>query len=136
MGGISPRNDNHAVAVVEELCEHLRAVLRDALCGHLEADLCSLADDLLAEASARGRPRGTRPPLAERAEADSTPAAGGDADWVEGGLGPILTSVARADHVERLRGAARRRGAVPCVTDRSLLGPPETVSRECSARQA
>ncbi len=68
MGGISPRNDNHAVAVVEELCEHLRAVLRDALCGHLEADLCSLADDLLAEAAdataaplKRGAGR-TRPP--------------------------------------------------------------------------
>ena len=57
MGGIAPRNDNHAVAVVEELSEHLRAVLRDALCGHLEADLCALADDLLAEAEAGGRGR-------------------------------------------------------------------------------
>jgi hypothetical protein len=51
MGGIAPRNDNHAVAVVEELSEHLRAVLRDALCGHLDADLCGLADDLIAEAA-------------------------------------------------------------------------------------
>ena len=52
IGGIAPRNDNHALAVVEELSEHLRAVLRDALCGHLEPDLCALADDLLAEAEA------------------------------------------------------------------------------------
>jgi hypothetical protein len=51
MGGIAPRNDNHAVAVVDELSEHLRAVLRDALCGHLDADLCGLADDLIAEAA-------------------------------------------------------------------------------------
>ena len=51
MGGIAPRNDTHAVAVVEELSEHLRAVLRDALCGHLDADLCGLADELLAEAA-------------------------------------------------------------------------------------
>jgi hypothetical protein len=51
MGGIAPRNDSHAVAVVEELSEHLRAVLRDALCGHLDADLCGLADDLIAEAA-------------------------------------------------------------------------------------
>ena len=51
IGGIAPRNDNHAVAVVEELSEHLRAVLRDALCGHLDADLCRLADELIAEAA-------------------------------------------------------------------------------------
>ena len=51
IGGIAPRNQNHALAVVEELSEHLRAVLRDALCGHLQADLCGLADELLAEAA-------------------------------------------------------------------------------------
>ncbi len=34
-----------------ELSEHLRAILRDALCGHLDADLVGLADDLLAEAA-------------------------------------------------------------------------------------
>ena len=38
-------------AVVDELAGHLRAILRDALCGHLDADLCGLADDLLAEAA-------------------------------------------------------------------------------------
>jgi hypothetical protein len=37
-------------AVVDELATHLRAILRDALCGHLDSDLCSVADDLLAEA--------------------------------------------------------------------------------------
>jgi hypothetical protein len=37
---------------VEELAEHLRAILRDALCGHLDADLCAVADELLAEAAA------------------------------------------------------------------------------------
>jgi hypothetical protein len=52
IGGIAPRNDHHALAVVEELSEHLRAILRDALCGHLDTDLCALADDLLAEAEA------------------------------------------------------------------------------------
>ncbi len=39
-------------ALVGELAEHLRAILRDALCGHLDADLVAVADDLLAEASA------------------------------------------------------------------------------------
>ncbi|MGH2883733.1 MAG: hypothetical protein ACRDPA_13730, partial [Solirubrobacteraceae bacterium] len=39
-------------ALVDELSEHLRALLRDVLCGHLDADLCAVADDLLAEAPA------------------------------------------------------------------------------------
>jgi hypothetical protein len=36
-------------ALVEALAEHLRALLRDVLCGHLDADLRALADELLAE---------------------------------------------------------------------------------------
>ncbi len=39
-------------ALVDELAEHLRAILRDALCGHLDPDLCVLADELLAESAA------------------------------------------------------------------------------------
>jgi hypothetical protein len=38
--------------LVEELSEHLRALLRDALCGHLDANLVGVADELLAEAAA------------------------------------------------------------------------------------
>lgn len=38
-------------ALVDELAEHLRALLRDALCGHLDADLRAFADELLAEAA-------------------------------------------------------------------------------------
>jgi hypothetical protein len=38
-------------ALVDEMAGHLRAILRDALCGHLDADLCAVADDLLAEAA-------------------------------------------------------------------------------------
>lgn len=41
-------------AVERELSEHLRAILRDALCGHLEPDLVAVADELLAEAAADG----------------------------------------------------------------------------------
>jgi hypothetical protein len=37
--------------LVDELAEHLRALLRDALCGHLDDDLCAVADELLAEAA-------------------------------------------------------------------------------------
>ncbi len=39
-------------ALVDELAEHLRAMLRDALCGHLDADLRAVADELLTDASA------------------------------------------------------------------------------------
>jgi hypothetical protein len=38
--------------LVDELAEHLRAILRDALCGHLDSDLRAVADELLAEAAA------------------------------------------------------------------------------------
>jgi hypothetical protein len=41
-----------ADGLVEELSEHLRALLRDALCGHLDANLVGVADELLAEAAA------------------------------------------------------------------------------------
>jgi hypothetical protein len=39
-------------ALVDELAEHLRAVLRDVLCGHLDADVRAVADELLAQAAA------------------------------------------------------------------------------------
>jgi hypothetical protein len=43
-----------ADVLVAELAEHLRAILRDVLCGHLGTDLCAVADELLAEAAASG----------------------------------------------------------------------------------
>lgn len=39
-------------ALIDELAEQLRALLRDVLCGHLEAELCGVADELLARAAA------------------------------------------------------------------------------------
>jgi hypothetical protein len=38
-------------ALVDGLAEHLRALLRDVLCGHLDADLKAVADGLLSEAA-------------------------------------------------------------------------------------
>jgi hypothetical protein len=40
-----------ADALVDELAEHLRAILRDAICGHLDADVRGVADGLLADAA-------------------------------------------------------------------------------------
>ena len=45
-----------ADALVEELAEHLRAILRDALCGHLEPNLVGVADRLLAHEAAATAP--------------------------------------------------------------------------------
>jgi hypothetical protein len=41
-----------ADALVDEIAGHLRALLRDVLCGHLDSDLRTLADELLAESAA------------------------------------------------------------------------------------
>ena len=47
VGSASP--EPGLAALVDELSEHLRALLRDVLCGHLAADLVRLADGLLGE---------------------------------------------------------------------------------------
>ena len=59
IGGLAPAHPG-VDALVDELAEQLRALLRDVLCGHLGSDLCALADDLLAEAAeaSAGRPPG------------------------------------------------------------------------------
>ena len=51
IGGLAPAHPG-VDSLVDELAEQLRALLRDVLCGHLSADLCAVADDLLAEAAA------------------------------------------------------------------------------------
>jgi hypothetical protein len=48
VAGTAPRN-GEGDALVEELEDHLRALLRDVLCGHLDADLRTVADRLVAE---------------------------------------------------------------------------------------
>jgi len=50
VAGLAP-TESGADLLVEELAGHLRALLRDVLCGHLDSDLRTLADELLAEAA-------------------------------------------------------------------------------------
>jgi len=50
IAGVAP-GEAGAHELVEEVAEHLRALLRDALCGHLDDDLVKVADELLAEAA-------------------------------------------------------------------------------------
>jgi len=52
--------------LVAELAGHLRALLRDVLCGHLDADLRSLADQILAEAVRAAREEADAEARAER----------------------------------------------------------------------
>jgi hypothetical protein len=56
-GALSGRGES-VEALVDELAGHLRAILRDALCGHLDADLCGVADELLAQAAGEISPAG------------------------------------------------------------------------------
>ncbi len=53
--GVAPGRAG-ADGLVDELAEHLRALLRDAVCGHLDTDLCAVADDLLSEAATAAAP--------------------------------------------------------------------------------
>lgn len=49
--GLAPP-DSGGAAVIADVTRHLRALLRDVICGHLEPDLVALAEALLAEAAA------------------------------------------------------------------------------------
>ena len=47
------RGESSAEALIDEMADHLRAILRDILCGHLDPDVRAIADGLLAEAAAQ-----------------------------------------------------------------------------------
>jgi hypothetical protein len=51
-GLASGERSTGADSLVAEMAEHLRALLRDVLCGHLDSDLVGVADALLEEAAA------------------------------------------------------------------------------------
>ncbi len=51
ISGLAPA-EPRVNALVDEVAEHLRSLLRDALCGHLDSDLRMVADELLAHAAA------------------------------------------------------------------------------------
>jgi hypothetical protein len=50
IAGLAPA-DTGVDMLVDEIAEHLRAILRDVLCGHLDADVRGVADELLVEAA-------------------------------------------------------------------------------------
>jgi hypothetical protein len=50
--GLEPR-DALAEQLADELTSHLRALLRDVICGHLDPDLAALADGLIAQDAAQ-----------------------------------------------------------------------------------
>lgn len=54
IGGLAPAQPG-VDALVDQLAGQLRALLRDVLCGHLESDLCVVADDLLAHGATASR---------------------------------------------------------------------------------
>jgi hypothetical protein len=56
-------------ALVADTADHLRALLRDVICGHLDPDLVTLADEILLEADAEGDLE--EEPVAEAAEQEA-----------------------------------------------------------------
>jgi hypothetical protein len=64
-----------AINLARELSDHLRALLRDVLCGHLPADLSSLADELLLTGHEEGEEAGERQ-APSTSESTSGPRAG------------------------------------------------------------
>jgi hypothetical protein len=51
IAGLGRDGESGLEAIVEELAGHLRALLRDVLCGHLDSDLRRLADELISQES-------------------------------------------------------------------------------------
>lgn len=75
IGGDSPRT------LVDEVERHLRALLRDVLCGYLDPDLRALSDDLLLEQPATAavpEPTGRPATAAAVSEIESIESAGGE----------------------------------------------------------
>jgi hypothetical protein len=46
IAGLTPAHPG-VDALVEEMADHLRAILRDVLCGHLDVDVRGIADELI-----------------------------------------------------------------------------------------
>ncbi len=55
VAGLSP-SDGGSLRVAAELADHLRALLRDVVCGHLDSDLRAVADRVIAEGPATPMP--------------------------------------------------------------------------------
>ena len=66
IAGVSVGGD--ALVLAAEIEQHLRALLRDVICGHLAPDLLSLADSLLFDAG-ESLPAGAQPQVVEAVHA-------------------------------------------------------------------
>jgi hypothetical protein len=60
VAGVEPAEAD-AGELVDDIGRHLRSLLRDVLCGHLDADLVNVAEQILAEAVAGKSPRAEGP---------------------------------------------------------------------------
>jgi hypothetical protein len=78
--------DVTSTKLVRTIADHLRALLRDVICGHLDYDLATLADKLLVAESPRERARADTDGPPPRITAARGPRAGWNAEevWLEG----------------------------------------------------
>jgi len=79
-----------ARALVEDVANHLRALLRDVICGHLMPDLVTLADELLATPEeAEQDEQDDQDARPEVAEEEAGPEAGEEGEGLQGGPVPL-----------------------------------------------
>ena len=96
-----------ADALVQAVAGHLRALLRDVICGHLGRDLVTLADDLL-----------LGPEAVDASDADSDPTGEGVEDWFSDAGGdthdePVAARLPRPRFGRTAPDAARRLPRTP-----------------------
>jgi hypothetical protein len=89
--------------LVQEMVGHLRALLRDVLCGHLDANLVGVADALVAEELAASEPAPPQKPRPSKPRASKPRAGKARASTARAG--------SRARGVSRAGGASRATGA-------------------------
>ena len=101
-----------SVALVRDVAEHLRALLRDVICGHLAPDLVHLADELLSAQSLEPAGEQGQPTSAPREASASGP--GQDEPGQDG-------SQQGASSAPPTRARRRRRGAEATTAPEQLL---------------
>jgi len=101
IAGLAPGRAE-AYALVDEMGDQLRALLRDTLCGHLDSDLVRVADGLLvAEAGAEAAPAAqARPALDSDCDAAASGASASAADATSE-LEPVFATPAADAHADR-----------------------------------
>ena len=126
-------------ALVQAIAGHLRALLRDLICGHLGRDLVTLADELLLGPEPAPDPEpalGPRPEAADAADADATPRTGRAADRRRADAARTPRMPRTAEPRRARRSGRRRAAAGPGPPGAAQGRPAQTRPPHPCARRA